>query len=152
MALKARLHSWIVRMWQRRGLTARLLFPLALLHKIWWRFAAWRYRVGLKKPQQLPVPVVVIGNLYVGGTGKTPLTIELTRELRSRGWSPGVVSRGYGANKAVPRVVQPNGSASDYGDEPVLIARAGYAPVAVGVDRTAAARLLLNLHPHIDVI
>jgi tetraacyldisaccharide 4'-kinase len=152
MALRARLQSWLVKAWQRRGLTARLLFPLAVLHGVWRRFDIWRYRVGLARAQRLPVPVVVIGNLYVGGSGKTPLTIEVTRALRARGWSPGVISRGYGAERAAPRPVQVNGSASDYGDEPLLIARAGQVPVAVGADRAAAARLLLNLHPNVDVI
>jgi tetraacyldisaccharide 4'-kinase len=152
MALRARLQSWFVKVWQQRGFFARLLFPLAFVHGIWWRYDRWRYRVGLARPQQIRVPVVVIGNLYVGGTGKTPLTIELTRTLRERGWSPGVISRGYGAHSAVPRQVQPSGSATEYGDEPLLIARAGLAPVAVGTDRAAAASLLLNLHPHVDVI
>ena len=152
MALRARLQSWFVKVWQRRGLTACLLSPLAALHHLWWRYDVWRYRSGLARPHQVRVPVVVVGNLYVGGTGKTPLTIELTRALRERGWSPGVISRGYGAERAPPRLVMPNGSANDYGDEPLLIARAGHAPVAVGTDRVAAARLLLNLHPHVDVI
>lgn len=152
MALRARLQSFFVRVWSRRGLMARLLWPIAVLHGVWRRYDVWRYRVGLARSERLRVPVVVIGNLYVGGTGKTPLTIELVRALRERGWSPGVISRGYGAQSKVPRLVQPNGSADEYGDEPLLIARAGSAPVAVGSDRVAAARLLLNLHPQIDVI
>jgi len=152
MALRARLQFSFVKVWQRRGLVARLLFPLALLHGVWRRFDVWRYRVGLARAKQVRVRVVVIGNLYVGGTGKTPLAIELARALRDRGWSPGVISRGYGAERGLPRLVVPNGSALDYGDEPLLIARTGYAPVVVGTDRAAAAGLLLNLHPHVDVI
>jgi tetraacyldisaccharide 4'-kinase len=152
MALRARLQSGFVRMWQRRGLLARSLFPLAVAHGIWRRYDVWRYRVGLAHAQAIPVPVVVIGNLYVGGTGKTPLTIEVARALRDRGWSPGVISRGYGTGRALPRLVQPNGNATDYGDEPILIARASHVPVAVGADRAAAARLLLNLQPHVNVI
>src|SRR5882724_8572580 len=100
MALRARLQFALVKGWQRRG-------PLALLLGLWRRYDVWRYRVGFARPQQMPVPVVVIGNLYVGGTGKTPLTIELTRELRKRGWSPGVVSRGYGTDRGLPRLVVP---------------------------------------------
>src|SRR5215467_5094533 len=145
MALSTRLQSWLVQAWQQRGLTARMLFPLAALHGVWRRFDVWRYKVGLARAQRLPVPIVVIGNLYVGGSGKTPLTIEVTRALRARGWSPGVISRGYGARHALPRLVQVNGSASDYGDEPLLMARASQVPVAVGADRAAVARLLLNL-------
>ena len=152
MPLRARLQSGFVKVWQRRGLLARSLLPLAVVHGIWRRYDVWRYRVGLAHTQAIRVPVVVIGNLYVGGAGKTPLTIEVARALRDRGWSPGVVSRGYGADRALPRLVQPNGNATDYGDEPLLIARATHLPVAVGTDRAAAARLLLNLHPHVNVI
>jgi tetraacyldisaccharide 4'-kinase len=152
MALRARLQSFFVGVWSRRGVTARLLWPLAALHGLWRRCDVWRYHVGLARAERLPVPVVVIGNLYVGGTGKTPLTIELVREMRARGWSPGVVSRGYGAQGKVPRLVQPNGRAIDYGDEPMLIARSTSVPVAVGTDRAGAARLLLNLHPHVDLV
>jgi len=152
MALRARLQSWLVKLWQRRGPVARLLFPAALVHGMWRRYDVWRFRAGLARQERVRVPVVVIGNLYVGGTGKTPVTIELVRALRARGWSPGVVSRGYGTGRALPRLVLTGGSAAEYGDEPLLIARATAVPVAVGADRAAAARLLLNLHPHIDVI
>lgn len=152
MALRARLQGFFVRVWSRRGPTALLLWPLSLLHRMYRAFDVWRYRSGAVKPERLPVPVVVIGNLYVGGTGKTPLTIELVRALRARGWTPGVVSRGYGAQSKVARVVPPAANATDYGDEPVLIARATAVPVAVGSDRVAAARLLLNLHPQTNLI
>ncbi len=98
------------------------------------------------------MPVVVVGNLYVGGTGKTPLTIELVRALRRRGWHPGVVSRGYGGRARAPRIVDASDSAVDVGDEPLLIARATQAPVAVGARRVEAARALLHAHSACDVI
>jgi tetraacyldisaccharide 4'-kinase len=152
MALRARLESWVNRVWRRRGLVAWLLAPLAVLHLLWWRFDRWRYRVGFAHAVHAGVPVVVIGNLYVGGTGKTPLAIEVVRALRARGWFPGVISRGYGGRGSTARLVQAHGTAAEYGDEPLLIARATAAPVAVGADRVAAARLLLNLQPNVDVI
>ncbi|HXF45137.1 MAG TPA: tetraacyldisaccharide 4'-kinase, partial [Burkholderiaceae bacterium] len=152
MALWARLEAWVNRVWRRRGAVAWLLAPLALLHLLWWRFDRWRYRVGFARAVRPGVPVVVIGNLYVGGTGKTPLAIEVVRALRARGWFPGVVSRGYGSRSAAARLVQADGTAAEYGDEPLLIARATGAPVAVGADRVGAARLLLNLRPNVDVI
>jgi tetraacyldisaccharide 4'-kinase len=128
--------------WRRRGAGARLLWPLAALYRLWRRVAAWPYRTGLIKPQTVALPVVVIGNLYVGGTGKTSLTIALARLLAARGWRPGIVARGHGARESRPRRVDPAGSAAQYGDEPLLMARATGMPVAVGHDRAAAARLL----------
>ena len=139
-------------MWQKRGLFARLLWPASLLFALGRALAAGAYRAGLKRPQRVGVPVVVIGNLYTGGTGKTPLVIELVSRLRQRGWRPGVVSRGYGGRARRPRLVTEGSDASECGDEPLLIAAATGAPVAVGRDRLAAARLLRTMHPSCDVL
>ncbi len=152
MTLRAHLQQALVRMWQRRGIGARLLYPITLLHRAWRAVDAWRYRSGLARSQRVGVPVVVVGNLYVGGTGKTPLVIEIVRALLARGWHPGVVARGYGAAVAAPREVDSQGAARDFGDEPLLMAQATGVPVAVGRDRVAAAKLLHSLHPRLDVI
>ncbi len=152
MTLRARLQQALVHMWQKRGLGARLLYPLTIVHRAWRALEEWRYAVGLRRPQRIGVPVVVVGNLYVGGTGKTPLTIEIVRGLKARGWRPGIVARGYGAAANQPREVDPYGKAGDFGDEPLLMAHATGVPVAVGRDRVAAAQLLRNLHPSVDVI
>ncbi len=149
MSLRSALEPWLLRRWQRRGLLSLLLRPLAWLHRIGRALSAWRWRGG---GQRLPVPVLAIGNLYVGGTGKTPLTIALVRALQARGWTPGIVSRGHGSNRATPRAVDIKGTAAEYGDEPLLMAQATSVPVAVGHDRAATGRLLLNLHPRVDVI
>jgi tetraacyldisaccharide 4'-kinase len=152
MTLRSRLQQRLVGTWQTRGLLAWLLYPFSLLTRAARAFDAWRYRVGISTPEELPVPVIVVGNLYVGGTGKTPLVLELVARLRERGYAPGIVSRGYGAAAANARLVDPNGSAADYGDEPLLLAQQAQCPVAVGRDRVAAGRLLLNLHPNCNVI
>ena len=152
MRLRARLQQAFVAIWQRRGVVARLLYPLSLVAHALRSLYGWAYRVGLARPQRLPVPVIVVGNLYVGGTGKTPLVLELVAQLRARGHRPGIVSRGYGAAAAQPRLVDPQGSAAEFGDEPLLLAQASLAPVVVGRDRVAAARLLLNLHPSCDLV
>lgn len=152
MTLRVHLEQALLSMWQRRGVGARLLYPLTLVHRAWRAFDAWRYRSGLARPERVGVPVVVVGNLYVGGTGKTPLVIEIVRALKARGWHPGVVARGYGAAVCTPREVDPRGAARDFGDEPLLMAQATGVPVAVGRDRVAAAKLLRNLHPRVDVI
>ncbi len=104
------------------------------------------YALGWRKPVRLPVPVVVVGNVTVGGTGKTPLVIALVDALRARGHTPGVISRGYGASASTPRLIDDDSDAASFGDEPVLIAQASGAPVAVGRNRVAAAKLLLARH------
>ena len=102
------------------------------------------YAAGLLRATRVRVPVVVVGNLTVGGTGKTPLVIAIVEALRARGRRPGVVSRGHGATLARPRLLGPASSPADSGDEPVLIQRNAGVPVAVGRDRVATARLLLD--------
>jgi tetraacyldisaccharide 4'-kinase len=151
MALRSRLQPWLVSVWQRRGPIALLLLPLAWMHGLMRALSASRHRGGAHA-ERLSVPVVVVGNLYVGGTGKTPLTIELLRQFRARGYTPGIVSRGYGAAGSAARAVDPKGRAADYGDEPLLLAQATGAPGVVGHDRVAAGRLLLNLHPKVDLV
>lgn len=93
---------------------------------------------------RLPVPVIVVGNLTVGGTGKTPLTIALVEALRQHGWHPGVVSRGYGGHRHVPELLNDTPDPAEVGDEPCLIRARTRAPVAVGRDRPAAAWLLVE--------
>ncbi|CAM5227052.1 tetraacyldisaccharide 4'-kinase [Rhodanobacter lindaniclasticus] len=117
--------------------------PLAALYGGVNRLRRALYRRGWLRSERLPVPVVVIGNLTAGGTGKTPLTIAVAASLREHGYRPGVVSRGHGGTQREPLLL---GDAPDprvVGDEPCLI-RASGVPVAVGRDRPAAARLLLQ--------
>jgi tetraacyldisaccharide 4'-kinase len=102
------------------------------------------YAIGLRRPAKLDVPVVVVGNFTVGGSGKTPLVIALVDALRARGFKPGVVSRGYGGAQRVPALVDDPADPRRFGDEPSLIRRRSGAPVAVGADRVHAARLLLG--------
>ncbi len=103
------------------------------------------YRRGWLRARQVPVPVIVVGNITAGGTGKTPLTIELVNRLREAGWKPGVASRGYGRDEAdKPRWVTADLAPGLGGDEPVLIAWKTGAPVRVDKDRVAAAKALLE--------
>lgn len=102
------------------------------------------YRRGILRAQQLPVPVIVVGNLTVGGTGKTPLVIALVEALRDGGFRPGVVSRGYGGSARRPTLLEGAPDAAVGGDEPALIRLRAGVPVAVGADRVAAARLLVD--------
>jgi tetraacyldisaccharide 4'-kinase len=151
-SLRTRLQLTLTDAWQRRGLLAWLLAPLAVIHYLAYSGRRTLYALGVLRPTRMDVPVIVIGNLYVGGTGKTPLTIELVRALIARGWRPGIVSRGYGASRGDARMVRPDDSARDVGDEPSLMIRATPAPVAVAHRRAAAAQLLRARHPECDVL
>ena len=102
------------------------------------------YRRGWLRRRQVPVPVIVVGNITAGGTGKTPLTIALVERLREAGWKPGVASRGYGRDEAATaRWITPELAPGLGGDEPVLIAWKTGVPVRVDKDRVAAAKALL---------
>jgi tetraacyldisaccharide 4'-kinase len=98
------------------------------------------------------VPVVVVGNLVVGGAGKTPTTLAVVELLRNRGFMPGVISRGYARQDHRVILLNPDTTVHEAGDEPLLIYRRSGVPVAVGRDRVAAARALLTAHPHTNVI
>jgi tetraacyldisaccharide 4'-kinase len=129
-----------------------ILLPLSLLFGL---IAAARralYRAGLFKSERLPVPVIVVGNITVGGSGKTPLALWLVQQLLDAGWHPGIVSRGYGGSATAPRSVSALDSAAEVGDEPLLMAQRALCPVWIGRDRPAAARALLNAHPGCDVV
>lgn len=133
-------------------LTAPLV-PLAVVFRAIVSARRALFRLGVLPKQRMPVPVIVVGNITVGGTGKTPLTATLTRALAERGWHPGIVSRGHGrANASLPPViVAADADPDEVGDEALLLARTGI-PVAVAADRVAAARALLAARPQCDVI
>lgn len=145
--MRAALEHAMHEVWSHRGLTASLLYPFSLIY-----LAVARAKARKTVPVELPVPVVVVGNIYVGGTGKTPITIELVRELRTAGFTPGVISRGYGRASNELHLVEEEPPAGEVGDEPLLIRRATGVPVAVGRDRVAAGRLLIEKNPQVNVI
>jgi tetraacyldisaccharide 4'-kinase len=129
--------------WYGEGRTPWWTWPLAALNGGVVRLRSALYRTGWLRSVRLPVPIIVIGNLSVGGTGKTPLTIVVVDALRARGHRPGVVSRGYGGRQREPLLLDDTPDPTQVGDEPCLIHASGV-PVAVGRDRPAAAQLLLD--------
>ena len=110
------------------------------------------YRRGWLTAVSVGVPVIIVGNITAGGSGKTPLVIWLVNWLRAQGYRPGVVSRGYGGAARGCVEVQADSPPAEVGDEPLLIHLKTAAPVVVGRDRVAAARTLLARHPGVDVI
>jgi len=135
--------------WYENAAWLALLTPLSWLFEGIVFFRRKRLRQALKfRP---PVPVLVIGNLTVGGTGKTPLVIELASQLAALGFKPGVISRGYGGSQRRPGLVTANSNPVVVGDESVLIATKAVCPVVIGADRVAAIQALLQTAP-CDVI
>jgi tetraacyldisaccharide 4'-kinase len=146
------LASWFERQWLRFTAWQILLQPLALVFAVLSAARRLLYRRGVLSAQRLPVPVVVVGNISVGGTGKTPLTLWLAQQLRVRGLHPGIVSRGYGAASREPTCVKANSEPHSVGDEAMLLAEKSACPVWVGADRVATARALLAAQPQCDFI
>ena len=138
--------------WLQRGPLAITLWPISWLYGTVWAVRTLLYRLGIQRCHRLPVPVVVVGNVVVGGAGKTPTVIQIVRHLQAAGWRPGVISRGHGrAGEAAQAVTSP-GDPALVGDEPTLIAQATRVPVVVGRDRAQAGRHLLAQHPGVNLI
>ena len=131
----------LLRAWYANGPLPWWAAPLAALYGAVVRCRVALYRRGWLRAERLPVPVVVVGNLTAGGTGKTPLVMAIVEALRARGLRPGVVSRGYGGRQRGAMLLGTAPDPAQVGDEPALI-RAGGASVAIGRDRAAAGRLL----------
>ncbi len=110
------------------------------------------YLVRLLPSARAGIPVIAIGNLTVGGSGKTPLAIHVAELLKTKGWSPAIVSRGYGGTVQAPRAVSLASDPAEVGDEPVLMARRSGCPVWVGADRAAVVSRLREEHADCDVV
>jgi len=129
-----------------------LLLPISLLFHLIVATRRLLFRCGILSSVKLPVPVIIVGNITVGGTGKTPLTLWLAEQLLANGWHPGIISRGFGGSGSKPQEVLPGSDPAAVGDEPVLMAQRLLCPVWVGRDRPAAAHALLLAHPECDII
>lgn len=143
MSRTAALQRWLEGIWYGGRPVPRALAWLEAVYALLalrWRRAL--YASGWFRSVRLPLPVIVVGNVTVGGTGKTPLVIWLVTELARRGWRPGVISRGYGGSARGAMLVPPNAEPRAAGDEAVLIARATHVPVAVAKERALAGKLL----------
>lgn len=143
---------WLEKQWYRQSMWQLVLLPLSAL---FWLLSASRraaFGHGWLASERLPVPVIVVGNITVGGSGKTPLVLWLAQFLQQQGYRPGIVSRGYGSSAEAARPVDPGDDPALSGDEPVLLARKSACPVWVGRDRAAAGRALLAANPDCDVI
>lgn len=139
------MHDWLQRIWYDGTSGYRFLLPLSALY---WTVIGIRrllYRTGMLPSRKPAAPVVVVGNVTVGGTGKTPVAVWLVGELRRRGFRPGIVSRGYGGSRS-PSSMRVDGASDPalVGDEPVLLAMRTGVPVVVDANRLRAADMLVD--------
>ena len=135
-------------LWYQEHPVKWVLWPIGWLYGIVMEVRRLLYRGGIKSITRMPIPVIVVGNISVGGTGKTPIVIWLAQELQSHGYRVGIVSRGYGGlSEEWPQLVSSESDPTLVGDEPVLLARATSCPVMVGQDRVSAANALLSAEP-----
>ena len=141
-----------MKFWSRRGAIAWLLWPVSLVFRVLVFGRRVLYGMRLLKSVHPGIPVIVVGNLTVGGSGKTPLVIWIAEFLKANGWAPGIVSRGYGANISEPRAATVASTAAEVGDEPILLSRRSGCPVWVGADRVRVAALLRAAHEDVNVL
>ena len=141
-----------MRHWHRRGALAWLLWPASLAFGSLVFARRTLYRLRVLKSEHPGIPVIVVGNLTVGGSGKTPLVLWVAQFLQAHGWRPAIVSRGYGAAPQAPRAATLVSEPDEVGDEPVLLARRAGCPVWVGARRAQVIAALRKQHPDVDVV
>lgn len=149
--MKKTISRYLLDIWYKDHFIGAFLMPFGLFFFDFVRLRKWFYKIGIKKSEALPVPVIVVGNITVGGTGKTPLCIALANLLQQQGYRVGIISRGYGGKKSEPKMVLPSSKTAEVGDEALLIVKETNCPMAVGVKRVEAGKVLLK-HAPCDVI
>ncbi len=141
-------HQWAEALWYGNSRFAVVLSPLTSIFLFLSRIRKWKQSLSKSK---FTVPVIVVGNITVGGTGKTPMVITLMNNLKQMGYAPGVASRGYGGSLTQITLINESHSASVAGDEPVMIFRNTQCPVVVSQNRPDAIKKLINVH-HCNVV
>jgi tetraacyldisaccharide 4'-kinase len=144
--------DWLEKQWQIRSPWQLLLLPLSTIFMSLVALRQAMYRLGWLTSSRLSVPLIVVGNISLGGTGKTPLVIYLAQQLQAVGLRPGVISRGYGGKQQIVTPVFADSNPSLVGDEPVLIAQRTACPVFVGANKVQVGQALLQANPQCNVI
>ncbi|MFT7235204.1 MAG: tetraacyldisaccharide 4'-kinase [Methylophagaceae bacterium] len=139
--------KWLTDSWYEYQSIRFLLLPFSMVYQIVITLRRLAYRTKIFKQHHVNVPVIIVGNISVGGTGKTPAVIWLATQLKKAGYKPGIISRGYGGHSDhYPQEVRPNSEPKIVGDEPVIISQQTACPMAVAPKRIEAAEYLLKNH------
>lgn len=146
------MNNWFQKQWSSYSMWHILLIPLSWIFLVVSSIRKTLYKVGCLKSTKLSVPVIVVGNVTVGGTGKTPFVIWLAEQLKLAGYKPGIISRGYGGKSKLATPVFANSDPKFVGDEPVLITKRTLCPMFVGANRAAAGQALLQENPQCNVM
>ncbi len=143
---------WLQHHWYRFTPLHLILFPISLVFRALVAIRRAMYQNGILTSERLLLPVIVVGNINVGGTGKTPLTLALAQQFIERGWQPIIVSRGFGRTIPEPQQVTLLSTPIQVGDEPLMMAQRNLCPVWVGANRVATVRAALHIYPECDVV
>jgi len=146
------LHELFNRQYYVRPTWIYILYPLSAIFKCLIFFRFYCYKKGILKKIKLDVPVIIIGNITLGGTGKTSLVLHLLDKFQNTNYKPGVISRGYGSKASLPNEVSIDSDFRDVGDEPLLIKSKYNIPVFVGKDKVRVANILLDKYPETNII
>jgi tetraacyldisaccharide 4'-kinase len=141
--MKKTISRYLLDIWYHDHFIGAALLPFGFFFSDFVKCRRWLYKIGIKKSEALSVPVVIVGNITVGGTGKTPLCIYLANLLKAEGYRVGIISRGYGGENDV-KMVSKNSHPAEVGDEALLIFRQTNCPIAVGAKRVEAGKFLLK--------
>jgi len=151
-SLTSIISNWLQKQWLAPTAWLIFLIPLSWVFNLLSSLRKALYAIGWLKSDALSVPVVVVGNISVGGMGKTPLVIWLAEQLKIAGYQPGIISRGYGGSARLATEVHENSDPQQVGDEPVLIVRRTHCPMFVNANRLLAGQALLKSYPECNVI
>ena len=144
--------DWLQKQWVGYSIWQIFLLPLSFIFFALSVIRKILFQLGVFRVQRLPVPVIVVGNISVGGTGKTPLVIWLAEQLQQAGFKPGIISRGYGGSATGVCEVFEDSLPHRVGDEPLLLAKRTRCPVFIGTHRVGAGLALLKAHPEVNVM
>ena len=144
--------NWVEKIWYGKSPLYLLLLPLSWIYAFVIMLRRYLYSIRILKIRVMSVPVIIVGNITVGGTGKTPMTIWLAQQLQEEGYAPGIITRGYRGNVgSSPVVATRDSDVAIVGDEAVVLARRCTCPVLVHPDRVAAATKAVELGVNIVI-